>query len=134
MDVASISKFPIDQFPVELRVMVYEMSDPFDIFCTKKEIPWFYNSKSNRKSGCPYKKIPWARTILLSSVLNDKDALELASIQTEYRKVKFSEPYGRNFSLVYTICDAFPRAIFCELIALGGNLQALKWARTDDWF
>ena len=78
--------------------MVYEMSDPFDTFCTKNEVPWFEN-----KAGCPYKDIPWARTILLSSVLNDKDALQLASIQTEYRKVKFLEPSGFKFTQIYSI-------------------------------
>ena len=105
--------------------MVYEMSDPFDTFCTEKEYSWFEN-----KSGCPYKKVPWARTIFLSSVLNDKEALELASIQTEYRKVMFIQVSQIHATTHSNVRGDFPRVIFCELIALGGNLPALKWART----
>jgi len=54
------------------------------------------------------RRTPWMRTILLSIILNDKEGLDLAGIQ-----------------------DGEPRQIICALIALIGNLPALKWARLD---
>jgi len=53
-------------------------------------------------------RTPWMRTILLSGILNDKEGLDLVAIQ-----------------------DGEPRQIICTLIALIGNLPALKWARLD---
>lgn len=55
-----------------------------------------------------YFQTPWGRRIYLSGALNDVEGLELAAIQgIEQRK------------------------IMCELIALTGNLSALKWARVQ---
>jgi hypothetical protein len=81
-------KFPIDKFPVELRVKVYELA--------------IITTRYNECFG-----IPWSRTIYLAGVLNDLDALEVTVIQ-----------------------GFLQREIICPLMALTGNLPALKWART----
>jgi hypothetical protein len=52
-----------------------------------------------------YDRTPWAQTVYLAGVLNDKDALEMAAVQKDET-----------------------RACICKLIALSGNLPALKWA------
>jgi len=83
-------KVPIDTIPVELRIKIYEYGDVSAI--TQRSYP----------------KIPWSRTILLSGVLNDIEALEVASIQGEDQT-----------------------KIICPLIALTGNLPLLQWARSD---
>jgi hypothetical protein len=84
-------KVPIETLPVELRIKIYELGDIGEISIKSR-----------------YSFIPWARTILMSGILNDKDALEIAAIQ-----------------------EGEPRKIMCDYIALSGNLPMMKWARSD---
>jgi len=65
-------KFPIHLLPVELRVKIYEYVDTWWILpCNMRDAD-----------------IAWLRTILLSAILNDMEALELAAIQGyEQRKI-----------------------------------------------
>jgi hypothetical protein len=85
-----MSKVPIDTIPVEIRIKIYELGDVSDITGMFTEISY------------------WTRTILMSGILNDKDAIEIAAIQGD---------------------DT--REIMCEFIALSGNLPMMKWARSD---
>jgi hypothetical protein len=81
-------KVPIETIPVELRIKVYEYGEVSTI--------------STRN------KTPWARTILMSGILNDKDAIEIAAIQGEAQ-----------------------RKIMCNYIAYSGNITMMKWARSN---
>jgi hypothetical protein len=83
-----MSKVPIDTLPVELRIKIYELGDVETI--------------STHHVG------PWGRTIIMSGILNDNDAIEIAAIQ------------GRE-----------TRRIMCDYIALSGNLPMMMWARSD---
>jgi len=83
-------KVPIETLPVELRIKIYELGDVSTITCL---VP---------------NQIPWARTIIMSGILNDKDAIEIAAIQR-----------GK------------PRKIMCNYIAYSGNLPMMRWARSD---
>jgi hypothetical protein len=87
----AMSKVPIDKLPVELRIKIYELGDVNSI----TDLP-------------PKYEAPWARTILMSGILNDKDAIEIAAIQGDE-----------------------PRRIMCNYIAVSGNLPMMKWARSD---
>ena len=84
-------KVSMDTLPVELRSKIYEFADVSAI------------------TSCCNK--PWSRTILLSSILNDSEGLELAAVQGDDQK-----------------------HLMCELIALSGNLAAVQWARSDRRF
>ena len=86
----------ISRLPVELRIKVYEYTNVRAI-----ETGEYYTTKWFTK--------PWSRTILLAGILNDQEALEIASIQGE---------------------DAIK--MMCELLALAGNLTALQWARRSN--
>jgi hypothetical protein len=84
----TVMKVPIDTLPVELRIKIYELGDISSTIC------W-----------CGF---PWARTILMSGILNDKDAIEIAAIQ-----------------------KGAIRREMCNILALSGNLPMMKWARSD---
>jgi hypothetical protein len=88
--VADMSKVPIETLPVEIRIKIYELGDVSTITYL---VP---------------NQIPWARTILMSGILNDKDAIEIAAIQG-----------GKT------------RKIMCRHIAFSGNIPMMKWARSD---
>jgi hypothetical protein len=88
MKVAIGTLVPIDTLPVEIRIKIYELGDFRRIYDDDE--------------------IPWMRTILMSGILNDKDAIEIAAIQGEET-----------------------REIICEVIAVSGNLPMMKWARSD---
>jgi hypothetical protein len=83
-------KVPIETLPVELRIKIYELGDVGSIMGEFEYVR------------------PWARTILMSGILNDKDAIEIAAIQK-----------GK------------PRKFMCEVIAYSGNIPMMKWARSD---
>jgi hypothetical protein len=91
MKFQSSNKIPLDRLPVELRMIIYEFANVDRVAINERE----------------YLK-PWSRTILLAAILNDLEALHIASIQGE---------------------DV--RNMICPLIALAGNLPALKWARSN---
>jgi hypothetical protein len=57
MIVNPLEKVPIETLPVELRIKIYELGDVETI--------------STDHVG------PWGRTILLSGILNDKDAIKI---------------------------------------------------------
>ena len=84
-------KAPIDKIPVGVRIKIYELPD--DVI--------------NITNISPMYGVPWARTIVMSGMLNDKDAIEIAAIQG----------------------DGITK-IMCELIAISGNLPMMKWARS----
>jgi hypothetical protein len=86
-NIDEMEKVPIDTLPVELRIKIYELGDVSTI-----------------STGYV---IPWARTILMSGILNDKDAIEIAAIQ-----------------------EGKPRWIMCNYIAYSGNLPMIQWARS----
>jgi hypothetical protein len=69
---------------------------PLELRCNVYEFGYYTESMMPSK----VRAIPWARTILMTSVLNDKEALKLASIQGE-------DQIG----------------IICTLIAMGGIFQ-----------
>jgi len=98
------SKFPIDRFPVEIRIHVYGFAD------VSKIQERFY-SVSRRYYYWRWGERDWDRTIVVSAVLNDIEALQLASIQ------------GKN-----------QRESICYTLAEVGNLYALKWARGHQVF
>jgi uncharacterized protein YciI len=87
---AAMSKVPIETLPVELRIKIYELGDISGI---TEKIEYV---------------IPWARTILMSGILNDKDAIEIAAVQKE---------------------DKIRRSM-CNWIAYSGNIPMMKWARS----
>ena len=64
-------KVPIETLPVELRIKIYELGDVRTITDTY--------IMSNDEDDYWY-LIPWTRTILMSGILNDKDAIEIAAI------------------------------------------------------
>jgi hypothetical protein len=82
-------KVPIETIPVELRIKIYEFGDVSRITYVKKEFPW-------------------ARTIVMAGILNDKDAIEIAAIQGDETE-----------------------EIMCNCIAYSGNIPMMKWARSD---
>jgi hypothetical protein len=82
-------KVPIDTLPVELRIKIYELGDISTITETTDDHPY------------------WSRTIILSGILNDNDAVEIAAIQGDET-----------------------RKIICSCIAISGNLPMMKWARS----
>jgi hypothetical protein len=86
-----ITTFPMfKRLPLDLRIKIYKYVHVRDIHKDLSEM----------------EAIIWGRTIILSGILNDIDALELASLQGEQQ-----------------------REIICPIMALLGNLQALQWAR-----
>jgi hypothetical protein len=87
-------KVPIDTLPVELRIKIYELGADLSSISVNTYVYDF----------------PWSRTILLSGILNDKDAIEIAAIQQGKARI---------------------RRMTCELIAVSGNLPMMKWARSD---
>jgi hypothetical protein len=84
-----MSKVPIDTLPVELRIKIYELGDVSRIFLG-------YTPS-------------WQRTIIMSGILNDKDAIDITAIQK----------------------GEATRQRMCDSIALSGNLPMMKWARSD---
>jgi hypothetical protein len=86
-----MSKVPIETLPVELRIKIYELGDVSDITSTYK-----------------MREFPWARTILMSGILNDKDAIEIAAIQ-----------------------EGKCRKVMCSYLSISGNLPMIKWVQSD---
>jgi hypothetical protein len=87
----AVMKGPNEEIPVGVRIMCYELCN-------------YICDIGNISSMC---KVPWARTIVMSGMLSDKDAIEIAAIQ------------GDGIT-----------TIMCELIALSGNIPMMKWARS----
>ena len=59
--ITGMSKVPIDTLPVELRIKIYELGD----------VSRIHDDYA----------FPWTRTMIMSGILNDKDAIEIAAIQ-----------------------------------------------------
>ena len=77
-------KVPIETLPVELRIKIYELGDVRTI-STYYEFP--FNPPIAKKIA------PWARTSLMSGILNDKDAIEIAAIQGGRTQEKHVQVY-----------------------------------------
>ena len=108
--VSAMSKVPIDTLPVELRIKIYELGDISRITdkLHRNDHEYEYEGYADGKyEKCESVDFPWYRTILMSGILNDKDAIEIAAIQGEK-----------------------PRKIMCSYIALSGNLPMIQWARS----
>jgi len=83
------------KLPLDLRVKIYKYVSVRDILL-HKDVSY-------------YDHILWGRTIILAGILNDIEALELASMQGEQQ-----------------------REMICPILAFVGNWKALKWARRVD--
>jgi hypothetical protein len=120
------SKFPIDKFPVEIRIHVYGFAGEMDC------------------------KTDWERTIDLSAVLNDIPALEIASIQGDaerkiicYTLADVGNLYALKWARGHRIIprgntsehadkrlrvEPLPWNEFtCYLAAIRGHYHVLKW-------
>jgi len=86
-------KFPINLLPVDVRIKIYELARERNIYELVNGV---------------YYKVPWWRTILLSGILNDLEAVERAAVQREET-----------------------RDNMCTILAHVGNLKALQLARKD---
>jgi hypothetical protein len=98
-----MDKVPIETLPVELRIHIYELGDVSRITDTFEYPPVFPWAREIQKYH-----LPWMRTVLMSGILNDKEAIEIAAIQ------KYAS-----------------RQVICSYIAYSGNLPMMKWARSD---